>query len=172
MHTCTCIYVHMLENLHACVCVCVCVYVLHLCRDLITHVHVYVCVCVLCVCLCVCVCVCACVRVCARALQVHPRDGGPCQEPSGQPPEEERLQTRGNSRATNHPGTIRTCAAHTIAKIHVRRYLLLYPSLWLLVPGPSSHYITSYNLNQPALINISSVWQYPIEMATRFCKLR
>jgi hypothetical protein len=49
-------------------------------------------------------------------------------------------------------------------------HLLLYPSLWLLVPGLSSqfcHYFL-YNLLLRAAL-VSNIWG---EMATRFCKLR
>ena len=49
-------------------------------------------------------------------------------------------------------------------------YLLLYPSLWLLVPGLSSHFLPLLPL-QPAF-NVSSGWQYLWEVATRFCKLQ
>ena len=55
--------------------------------------------------------------------------------------------------------------------LHTSRisHLLLYPSLWLLVPGLSSQFLPLFPI-QPAF-NVSGGHQDLGEMATRFCKL-
>ena len=57
---------------------------------------------------------------------------------------------------------------HTSHTSHIS-HLLLYPSLWILVPGLSSHFLPLFPF-QPAF-KISTGQQYFGEMATRFCKL-
>ena len=48
-------------------------------------------------------------------------------------------------------------------------HLLLYPSLWLLVPGSSSQFLPLFHLQLG--FEIISVQYYLWEMATRVCKL-